>query len=300
MKKQARDREKEAWSAYWADSPEQAGGCLPGLPAAVNALLEKKWRLFFAQLPPGARLLDLGTGSGAVIQAARAQRPDLLLTGVDYADHLPALGAGVTLHAGTAMEALPFADQSFTGVCGQFALEYGKTGPAAGEVRRVLAENGSYHFICHHADGIIVRDNVARLAAIKALIGPTGLLETALKAVRQRKKASPETSRRLGRIFAEQRQRSRDQALVDEVGRDIARLMTTAGCLENLLNLRSRLRQEARRIEALRKAALTEQEACQLAALLSPPQPGKTIRPQPLQMPGSTTPLAWRLTNLPD
>lgn len=300
MKKQARECEKEAWTAYWADRPEQAGGCLPGLPTAVNALLEKKWHLFFAQLPPGARLLDLGTGSGAVIRMARAQRPDLLLTGVDYADHLPALGAGVSLHTGTAMESLPFADQSFTGVCGQFALEYGTTAPTAGEVRRVLADKGSYHFICHHADGIIVRDNVARQAAIKTLLGPTGLLETALKAVLQRKKASPATSRRLARLFADHCQRHQDQALVAEVGRDIARLMTSPGSQKNLLNLRGRLRQEARRIEALRQAALTEQEACQLAALLPPPPPGETNRPHPLQVPGSAIPLAWRLTSLPE
>ncbi|MCF8057563.1 MAG: class I SAM-dependent methyltransferase [Desulfocapsa sp.] len=292
------DRERNAWTSYWSAGVSSAGGCLPGLPGSVSDFFEKKWCFFFDHLPQGVRLLDMGTGSGAVLRLAMKHRPDLCLTGVDYAEHLPDLGPGFTLHPGTSMESLPFADDSFAGIIGQFSVEYGAVTRVAMEIRRVLQGGGRYAFICHHAAGIIVHDNLARLVALKAVLAHGGLVETAIKAVRQKKKNRPATRQCLARLFEAHRNRCPGQSLVDEVGHDIAHIMTQKNSLKELLRVRRDLRHEGYRIEALGKAALDENGAHHLADLLPPPPHGGKNLVESLSVPGVAAPLAWLITNL--
>ena len=144
--------EVNAWTHYWSTAPASSRGCLPDLPGVAANHLQEIWRHFFASLPPGARLLDLGTGGGAVLFEAKTSRPDLQLTGVDYATVLPELDKTITLYPGTSFENLPFADGSLEAVTSQFAIEYGNILAAAKEVERVLTFSGSYLFICRRGD----------------------------------------------------------------------------------------------------------------------------------------------------
>ncbi|GAB4336993.1 MAG: hypothetical protein Kow0089_07790 [Desulfobulbaceae bacterium] len=281
-----------AWTYYWAGQGKGAGSCLPELPEVVRQHLLSLWERFFLQLPPGSRLLDLGTGNGALLALAKACRSDLHLTGVDYAANLPDPGPGITVHPKTRMEALPFEDNSFEAVTGQFAIEYGNLPEVIGEVKRVLVEEGRFLFICHHAGGIIVRDNGARLVALRGILGPGGLLEAAIKAVRKRQKNSPKTRQRLARIFEASLRTYAGQSVVQEVGGDIARIMTEPQSLQKLLELRRRVEMEKQRIEALEKAALPEDRAREVAGLLSlNHQAGLDV----VSVPGVELPLAWRI-----
>lgn len=285
------EKQRKAWSDYWSSPVEATATCLPGLPAEVNDLFHQKWRIFFDRLQNGGRLLDLGTGSGAVLKRAKAQRPDLHLTGIDYSEQAVNLGEGITLHSGIMMELLPFEDNSFSAVSSQFALEYGNTGQVAQEIIRVMADDGVYCFICHHAGGVIARDNSHRLSAGKALTIPTGLLDQAINAVRKGKKSAPQTKQRLARLFEATRARHAGQSIVDEVGRDMARMMAEPATLKNLVDLRHRVRQEGVRIEALLRAALSEEQAARLAALF----PSSSLNV--LSIPATDIPLAWIITN---
>ncbi len=296
MKKKSRGQGATAWTRYWGKAPA-ATGCLPELPATIADHIRKIWWLFFASLPPAARLLDLGCGNGAVLLEAHARRPDLCLTGVDYASALPDLGSGIALHRETAFDSLPLADGGTDAITGQFAIEYGIAATTVPEVLRVLDQEGSYLFICHHAESPIVHDNRQRLSAIQTMLGPTGLLSSAVEATRKGKKATPETRQRLARIFATTQARFPGQSVLHEVAADIARIMTAPQSLENLFSLRRDVQLEAERISALQKAALSVNQAGALAQLLSSPK-----RPAHLgvvYLPETRQPFAWRLSSQP-
>jgi len=290
-------QEMNAWTHYWSKAPAMSRGCLPGLPEVAANHLQEIWRQFFASLPLGARLLDLGTGGGAVLVEAQAFRSDLLLTGVDYAAVLPELDKTITLHPGTRLENLPFDDGSFEVITSQFAIEYTNISAAIQEVDRVLTFAGSYLFICHHADGVIVRDNLPRLKAIRETLSPAGLLYTAIQAVRQRKKSTPETWQRLARIFTATQLKHPDQSLVKELADDIARIMAGPDSLEKLLALRQAVEMEGQRIMALKKAVLTENRARILAEALSSKQQPAHL--EIVHVPGVSAPFAWRISNRP-
>lgn len=297
MKSTPLKHELSAWTHYWSTASSTPRGCLPDLPDVAANHLQEIWRQFFPCLPPGARLLDLGTGGGAVLIEAKSFRPDLQLTGVDYAAVLPELDAAITLYPGTRMEKLPFADGSFEGITSQFAIEYGNVSAAIKEVYRVLTFAGNYLFICHHADGVIVRDNLVRLKALRETLSPAGLLSVAIQAVRQRKKSTPETWQRLARIFATTQRKHPNQSIVEEMASDIARIMAGPDSLEKLSALRHEVEMEGQRIVALEKAALTENRARILAEALSSKQQPAHL--EVVHVPGVSAPFAWRISNQP-
>jgi ubiquinone/menaquinone biosynthesis C-methylase UbiE len=102
------------------------------------------------QLQPGTRLLEVGTGVGAVLAVLGQEFPGLELTGVDiepkqleYArGHLERAGVEAALVEADALS-LPFADESFDHVWMMWFLEH-VADPVAvlSEARRVLAPGG--------------------------------------------------------------------------------------------------------------------------------------------------------------
>src|SRR3954447_20960589 len=102
------------------------------------------------ELEPGARLLEIGCGVGAVLAVLGQEFPGIRLTGVDIEPkqlefargHLERSGVGATLVEADAL-ALPFADESFDHVWMMWFLEHVPDPPAVlREARRVLASGG--------------------------------------------------------------------------------------------------------------------------------------------------------------
>jgi ubiquinone/menaquinone biosynthesis C-methylase UbiE len=103
------------------------------------------------QLEPGTRLLEVGTGVGAVLAVLGQEFPGIRLTGVDIEPkqlefargHLARAGIEATLLGADAL-ALPFADESFDHVWMMWLLEHIPDALAAlREARRILVPDGS-------------------------------------------------------------------------------------------------------------------------------------------------------------
>ncbi len=99
-------------------------------------------------IQPGERVLDVGTGTGVVIEAVRAARPDALAVGAD-----PAVGmlrVGVTngrldRPVGAAALDLPFRDQTFDVETANFVVShFTRLDTALFDMRRVLRNGGRF------------------------------------------------------------------------------------------------------------------------------------------------------------
>jgi ubiquinone/menaquinone biosynthesis C-methylase UbiE len=155
------------WETYYR------GGALatcPSGPAGTYDLEAREaWATFFRDLPEGARILDVGTGNGAVALIARQTAAELQRhweieatdkAQIDPQRHVPQgaqLLEGIRFHAGTATEDLPFPHEYFDAVSGHYALEYMQPGAALGEIHRVLRPGGRAQFVIHHANSLLVR-----------------------------------------------------------------------------------------------------------------------------------------------
>lgn len=163
----------EQWEKYYR------GGALATCPTAPDGgydrELRQAWMDFFGTLADGARILDVGTGNGAVAliasETAALRRRQWQIHATDLAmidppRYVPDGArrfAGIHFHPGVPTESLPFETQSFDAVGGQYALEYTDTHAALAEIRRVLKPGGEVQFILHHSHSLLVRNAHASL-----------------------------------------------------------------------------------------------------------------------------------------
>ncbi len=177
----------KSWGDFWANNAATDGegpsGCLPERWATIEEAQKAAWYGFIADLPRGARVLDLATGDGRVLRWMRDERGDLSLTGIDLAPTLPPAPKGTETRGSIAMEDLPFDDSAFDAVVSQFGFEYGDTVKVAAEIARVLAPNGRVALMVHRGDGPILEHNRNRAAAIDWAIEQTNVTGAVSKAL---------------------------------------------------------------------------------------------------------------------
>lgn len=148
-----------AWSRYWEHGFEHS---LPGtLDLDAEGPVRAFWLDAFA-CATGGRILDIGTGNGALPRLAMSRNPEgpLRIDAVDLADIVPARreeagGTSCTFHPRTTAESLPFADGSFDLVVSQYAIEYMQLGQALQEAARVMAEGARLAFLMHATHSIL-------------------------------------------------------------------------------------------------------------------------------------------------
>lgn len=117
--------------------------------------IDQRWRLRTVralELKPGARVLDLATGTADVALAIARRHPDAHIVGVDPSERMLEVGRRkvtergqdprIELHVGDA-QSLPFADGSFDAVCIAFGIRnVPDRGRALREMARVTRAGG--------------------------------------------------------------------------------------------------------------------------------------------------------------
>lgn len=176
----------EHWENYYR------GGGLVTCPTGPdqNYTLEARdiWVEFFASLPDGARIVDIGTGNGPIALIAKdvaaVAGRSFEIHGVDLAQIAPqrdvARGAslfeGIRFHPGTSAEQLPFESAKVDAVTGQYALEYTDVPGALAEVSRVLAPGGRAQFVTHSSDSVVLGNAAPTFRQFQVLFEDTRLL----------------------------------------------------------------------------------------------------------------------------
>jgi ubiquinone/menaquinone biosynthesis C-methylase UbiE len=164
-----------AWDRFWhfdrvASCCDQAGR------ANYDERIALGWRSFFEALEPGAKLLDLCTGNGAValiaLEVSDSEGKEFAITGVDRAAIDPARFAvtrrdglqRIAFHSQVEAEQLPFPDACFDAVTSQYGIEYSDLERSLAEATRVLAPAGRLRFCMHAAEGTVAESTRAALA----------------------------------------------------------------------------------------------------------------------------------------
>ena len=168
------------WTRYW-----QSGTVTTFHGRFANnydGVVRSYWHGIFDQLPGDARIIDLGTGNGAVALLAaryshRRQR-DFTISAVDFADIDPVrqlAGKAAARHLPrirflrrTRIERTTLPDSTLDLAMSQFGFEYAPADEAVAEVDRILKRcGGLFAAMIHHADSAIVRqakDGIAQAA----------------------------------------------------------------------------------------------------------------------------------------
>jgi SAM-dependent methyltransferase len=290
---------RQAWEEFWSAGGEGTATCLPKAVGAIDAIQDKFWTSFAAGLPRRAHVLDLGTGSGAVLRRLKGARPDLALTGVDSSPCLPPAPKGITLRAGVPMEALPFPRSRFGAIVSQFGFEYGDTAAIAQEAARVVRPDAPILLMVHRRDGVIVEHNLRRREALSWILDQSEYLGKASALVRARRTVALPTPALFQAAPAEMSQRFPGQSVGAEFMLAVCQTLqlgfggeveTALGTLEAL---ERKARGEIKRIETLHDAARDDADVEQLIEELE--TAGFAMSPPGKINEGSGRPLAWRI-----
>ena len=140
------------------------------------------WERFFSGLVDGDRVLDLGTGNGPVALIAKETADShswhYEIDAVDVADIDPhkfvpdgaRLLKGIRFHGGVKCEDLPFDNQQFDAISGQYILEYTDKHKTMAECARVMVPGARCQFILHHLDSVIVRNALQSLQEVDLVV----------------------------------------------------------------------------------------------------------------------------------
>lgn len=181
--------------------------CPTAADGGIDLEVRQAWVEFFATLPDGACIVDIGTGNGLIPGIARESAAALgrhwTIHGTDPARIDPARdvadGArrfeGITFHAGVPAEKLPFETASVDAVTGHHALEYTDAPAALAEMFRVLKPGGDAQFIVHHADSVFMRSARASLGEADLVFKETKVFRRLHKLV-EMEQVTPGTTER--------------------------------------------------------------------------------------------------------
>jgi len=274
------------WSSYWQRGTFHS---LPGLfPENYAGPVSRFWHAVFSRLPADARVLDLGTGNGALAllagRYAEKNGLEFRVTGIDSAivdppaqvpDAWKPLAGKITFLSPRRMEQTGLPGAHFHLVMSQFAFEYAEREEAVAELARLLRPQGLFVAVLHHERSKVVQQATHLLRQIE-LCDHSGLLPLARRILELQATAPGEKSK-AERAACARRFNQAMQALLpaDRQFADPAHLRGFRQSLGSLLDAKSgpaaaRLRRLAQFEEEIRLYRLRLQDL--QSAALSPDQ----------------------------
>lgn len=169
------------WSVFWREFGE--GEALPErchVPGDGQMTVDRHWAQFAERLPRGAQVLDIGCGAGTVGRTLLGCRPDLTVTGIDFAEVPVDEFPNLAIHPRVSMEALPFGESCFDAAVSLFGIEYGVIADTALQLARVLKPDGRFGFVVHHCESEIAHEGRTRVRGIQDVM--TGRVRAAFLA----------------------------------------------------------------------------------------------------------------------
>ncbi|WP_105190823.1 class I SAM-dependent methyltransferase [Pseudoalteromonas sp. T1lg48] len=154
------------WTNYWEQGHLTSFG--GGFKNNYEGELKEFWSTFASQLVPNSKVLDIGTGNGALIELIQKNN-NFKCVGIDQATINNEISRTINgeFYSKVSAEKLIFSDNEFDSVIAQFALEYTNIDQSLDEVLRVLTAKGRFAFVCHHPESIVVKPNELILEAAK-------------------------------------------------------------------------------------------------------------------------------------
>jgi len=174
-------KETQPWDAYWTEP--RLAACLRNEEGNYSGEISSIWTDYFRSLASGSRILDIATGNGAVALMALDQSDllalDFRIQAIDAANidpivALPKLAerlCRIEFLGGIQSENLPFGDDVFDAVCGQYAFEYSDLKSTVRESARVLKRGGELMFMTHTKDSEVFAATKSQLMDCEVLAG---------------------------------------------------------------------------------------------------------------------------------
>ena len=295
--------EAASWSRYWA------GGALHSCPNAFagnyDDEVREHWHACFSKLPDGARVLDIGTGNGAIAllaqDAAKSLGRRFQIEGIDAAIIDPAAAvtqhgvdfADIAFHGETRIEDTGYPPQHFDAVSSHYAIEYSDVAQSLRELARILKPGGWAEFVIHHAGSVALETSRAELRAFTYLRDEAPVLLESCRLLQ--KLLHADNAAAFAALMQETELREHDQkvrwllqkassfaqsqpgaafvhGIVQRIAKTLQETPTTgpASALERLAILGEEMSAHHNRLSAISRAAHTQQniaEFCDLAAM---------------------------------
>ena len=307
----------QGWNTYWQGQSDTKINSPGGVSHPV---FPKFWALAlgeFLAIKPDGKILDIGTGNGALIEYL-SQVPNINLKNASCVDVSRAAIDAVQQRfpdvTGIAADAadIPLDAGCFDLITSQFGIEY--AGPAAiDEATRLLAPGGSLLFLMHMQSGALYQecsaaiDALDRVAASNFLALASDFFTQGFAAVRGGDRAPYEkAARELNPAIQEL------ESILSEHGEHVAG-DTIVYLHSTVQNMHSRIQyydpdevlgwlqttakellKHAQRMESMRAAAMDEESFKKLTERLES-QGLRLEKAVPLQVEGDALPVAWLL-----
>lgn len=194
MEKTIADDPVAAWSRLWKTGALHS--CARGIEGNYDGALGAFWRARFDVLHGGNRVVDIGTGNGALPLLAKACATErgvkLEIHGVDSAQIDPASSiaggaerfSGISFHTGISADSLPFEEASVDLVTSQYAFEYMPRMQTLAELTRVTRAGGRVAFVMHSRDSVISRVANEQLQGCSYLFDQSDFFQLARSLIR--------------------------------------------------------------------------------------------------------------------
>lgn len=177
----------DAWTAFWQKGSLTSFG--DRFSKGYQGQVRELWRSFFATLPRGAVIVDLGAGNGALEEIAEevAKERELAfeMHAFDLAARLPARYKGkgaesafaLHWHAGVANENTGLPVASVDAITGSFAFEYGDEAATIAELARILKPAGCCQFLMHCSGSTLLLNGADELGVLEEQLKKDGFLD---------------------------------------------------------------------------------------------------------------------------